>query len=404
MIDSSIIKVHALKNAVEHDGKAIIGSVINALFNEGLQKENIKEIMPTVVKIIAEVNTLSIEQQQKEFDNHPHKIAQRPKRIGLPELDNVGKKGIIMRFAPSPSGPLHLGHAITASMSYLYVKKYGGTLYIRIEDTNPENIYPPAYKMIEKEARWLFENKIKLVIQSQRMKKYYAAIEKLLKKNAVYVCTCSQETFKKYVKAKKNCPCRELISLQQRKRWKKMFDKKGYKEGEAVVRFKSGMTNKNPAFRDFPLARINTNPHPLQKNKYKVWPLMNLAVAVDDMELKITHIIRAKDHRDNAEKQKLIFKILRKKYPHDYYLGRIHLQDLELSTSKTRKEIESGKYSGWDDPKLFTIASLKKQGYTPHAFLGLAENIGLNEVDKTLSRKELLLLLNTYNKKNKEVK
>ena len=399
MIPPQIIKAHALKNAVEHDGKAQIGSVINALFNEGLQKEKIKEIMPHVTKIVNEVNALSIEEQQKEFDNHPHKIAQRPKREGLPELDHVGKKGVIMRFAPSPSGPLHLGHAITASLSYLYVKKYGGTLYIRIEDTNPENIYKPAYKMIEEEAKWLFGKNIKVVIQSKRMKKYYAAIEKLLKKNAAYVCTCNQEKFKEYVDAKKDCLCRNLSQKEQLARWKKMLDKKGYKEGEVVIRFKSGMDHKNPAMRDFPLARINTSPHPLQKKKYKVWPLMNLAVAVDDMDLKMTHVIRAKDHRDNAEKQKLIFKIMGKNYPQDYYLGRIHIKDLELSTSKTRKEIEEGKYTDWSDTRLFTILSLKKQGYTPAAFLGLAENIGLNEVDKTIERKELLLLLDNFNKK-----
>lgn len=389
---SDIIKAYALKNAIDHGGQAIIGAVINSLFIEGLKKEDIKKIIPEVQKIINEVNKFDEETQKKEFIKCENIISKREVREGLPEFQQVPKKGVIMRFAPSPSGPLHIGHALTASLSYLYVKKYGGKLYFRIEDTNPENIYVPAYKMIEKEAKWLFKD-VKIVIQSKRMEKYYQYVEKFLAKNAVYICTCPSDKFKTYVMQQKECPCRNLPLKEQKERWKKMLDKKGYKEGQAVLRFKSSMQHKNPAFRDFPLARINESKHPLQKNKYKVWPLMNLAVTVDDIDLNITHVIRGKDHRDNAEKQKMIFHILNKKYPEDYYLGRIHLKDLELSSSQLRKDIETGKYSGWDDPKIPTIASLEKQGYKPSAIIQLAEQIGISEVDKIMDKKELFLLL-----------
>lgn len=395
MMDDKIIKAYTLKNALEHKGKANQNAVINSLFNDGLKKENIPKIIPKIQSIINEINAISLEDQKKQFEFLESLVGKRKIREGLPELENVAKKGVIMRFAPSPSGALHIGHALTASLSYLYVKKYGGKFYIRIEDTNPENIYPKAYKLIEKESKWLFDNTV-IIIQSERMNLYYKYVERLLNKDAVYVCTCSQEIFKKYVQDKKSCPCRSKNN--QKERWKKMLDKDGYKEGEAVLRFKSGMDHKNPAFRDFPLARINLSKHPLQKNKYRVWPLMNLAVAVDDIELRITHVIRAKDHRDNAEKQKLIFKVLVKKYPESYFLGRIHLKDLELSSSQMRKDIEKGIYTGWDDTRLLTIASLKKQGYNPPAFHKFAEQIGLNEVDKTIDRKELFLLLKNFNK------
>src|SRR4030042_256112 len=91
---------------------------------------------------------------------------------------------------------------------------------------------------------------------------------------------------------------------------KKMLDKYGFREGQAVLRFKSDMKHKNPAMRDFPLARIVLTEHPRQKNKYRVWPLMNLAVTVDDIEMKMTHIIRGKDHLDNAKRQEMIYKVL----------------------------------------------------------------------------------------------
>ena len=180
-----------------------------------------------------------------------------------------------------------------------------------------------------------------------------------------------------------------------------MLDKsaKGFKQGEAILRFKSDMKNKNPAMRDFPLARINLTKHPLQKNKYRVWPLMNLAVSVDDIETKVTHVIRAKDHRDNAKKQEMIYLILKKKFPWTAFLGIFKFKDFELSTTKMKQEIDDGKYSGWDDPKLPTLASLKKQGYTPNAFLKFAEQIGLSGTDKVMDKKEYFTLLNSFNKK-----
>jgi len=176
-----------------------------------------------------------------------------------------------------------------------------------------------------------------------------------------------------------------------------MLSEKGFKGGEAVLRFKSGMKDKNPAMRDFPLARINLTKHPRQGNKYRVWPLMNLAVSVDDIEMKMTHIIRAKDHRDNSERQRMIYKVLGKKFPWTAFLGKIKFKDLELSTTKIRKEIENGNYSGWNDPALPTIASLKKR-YKPGAFWKFAEHIGLSETDKVMDKEEFFKLLDAFNK------
>ncbi len=399
-ISEDLILAYALKNAVEHNGNAQTGSVLSSLFYEGLDRGEVKKILPEIKKQVDKVNKLGLEEQKKQFLKLEKKTSQREGRVGLSELPKAGK-GVIMRFAPSPSGPLHIGHAMTACISFLYVQKYGGKFYIRIEDTNPENIYKPAYKMIAEESKWLFNNKAIVIIQSERMVLYYKYAEKLLKSGDAYVCTCDSEKFKEFVSEKKNCPCRALSAKENLERWKKMLLKtKGYEEGEAVLRFKSNMQDKNPAFRDFPLARINEANHALQGNKYRVWPLMNLAVSVDDLELKMTHIIRAKEHRDNAERQKMIFKALgkTKKIPWTAFLGRIHFKDLHLSTTQMRKDIEDGKYTGWDDKRLPTIASLKKQGYKPEAFWKFSEQVGLSEVDKTMSQEEYFNMLRQFNK------
>lgn len=392
-------KAYALRNALSYKGKANQGAVLSSLFIEGLKKEDIKSFSPTLKKVIEDVNALSLDEQKKAFEKVKSLITERKTREGLAELPDVSKKGVIMRFAPSPSGPLHIGHAITSCLSYLYVKKYGGTFYLRIEDTNPEAIDPSAYDLLKKDADFLFEGKAKIVIQSERMKFYYSYAEKFLNKEKAYVCTCSGDEFRAFSQKKKECPCRNLSKKEQLSRWKQMLAKDGYEEGEAVLRFKSDMKHKNPAMRDFPLARINEVEHPKQRNKYRVWPLMNLAVTTDDIEMKMTHIIRGKDQRDNAERQKMMYEVLGKKYPWAYFIGKIKFKDLELSSRKMREGIQKGTYSGWDDKKLPTIVSLKKQGYKPEAFWRFSELVGLSQADKVMDKKEYFHLLDSFNKK-----
>ena len=395
-------RAYALKNAISYNGKANVGSVISGLFNDGLKKDEVKKYSQKINEVVKEVNSLSLEEQKKEFGKIEDTVSHREGREGLSELPNVKKSGIIMRFAPSASGPLHIGHAMTSSLSFLYVKKYGGKFYIRIEDTNPDNVYPKAYKMIEKESNWLFDNLEEILIQSYRMEIYYKYVEKMIKNKSVYVCTCSSEEFEKYVNEKKNCPCRDINVNENSARWNKMLDKtkNGFKQGEAVLRFKSekGMKDKNPAMRDFPLARINETKHPLQKNKYRVWPLMNLAVAVDDIETKVTHVIRAKDHIDNAKRQEMIYRSLNKNPPWTGFLGRFKFKDMDLSTTKMRKEIEEGKYSGWSDSRLPTLEAIMNEGYKPSAFWKFAEQIGLSENDKVMDKKEFFQLLKSFNR------
>ena len=115
---------YALKNAISYGGKANVGSIISSLFHEGFSKEEIKKNSKLISEIVEKVNSLSKENQKKEFENLKEEVGHRKERVGLPELPN--NKKVIMRFAPSPSGPLHIGHAIASSYSYVYTQKYNG--------------------------------------------------------------------------------------------------------------------------------------------------------------------------------------------------------------------------------------------------------------------------------------
>lgn len=192
-------RAYALKNALAYNGKAQQGFVISSLFNEGLKKEDVKKYAKKISEIVSEINSLNSEQQKKEFENLKKQVKERKGREGLAELPNAKKGKVVMRISPSPSGPFHIGHALVFCLNLLYVKKYGGKFYVRIEDTNPENIFPKAYKMLEEESKWLSEGFAKIIIQSDRMETYYKYARKLIDKGDAYVCECSADDFRKYV-------------------------------------------------------------------------------------------------------------------------------------------------------------------------------------------------------------
>lgn len=400
-----IIRKHALANALKFNGKASPGAVISKIIAEAPEtKQFMKTVSFEVNEILQDVNSMKLEDIQKELENNfPEMLEkkEKEKREDLRELEGVNKeKGVIMRFAPSPSGPMHLGHAITGGLTSLYVKKYGGKFILRIEDTNSDNIDLESYDLLPKDGEWIFGNVSEVWIQSDRMKIYYDYIMKFIDLGACYVCTCSQEDFKKFSDDMKDCPCRKLSVEENMDRWHKMLDINQFKEGEAVLRFKTDMQHNNPAMRDFPLARINDSEHPRVGNKYRVWPLMNLSVCVDDIEAGMTHIIRAKDHADNAKRQEMMYAALgiKDKFPKTYFVGRYNFEGLELSASKTRAKIKSGEYWGWDDIRLPFLQALKRRGYQPEALLRYTMLTGLSPVDKTVSAEEFFKTINSFNK------
>jgi len=394
-----IILKHALKNAISYGGKASAGAVLgHVLAGNPNLRQNVPEVKKEIDKILAQVNSLSLAAQEAKLLSLAPEMLEEKRaevRISLPELPNAEKGKVVMRFEPSPSGALHIGHAFVFLLNAEYCKKYDGKLYLRVSDTNPSNIHEPAYKLIEQEARWITDCPFNFKLQSDNVETYYKYAEELIKKGKAYVCTCSSEQFKKLVDAGKACPHRELPAAQQMKEWKKMLTKgkEGYKEGQAVLRIKTDLKAKNPALREWPAFRITESEHPKQGTKYRVWPLMNFAVAIDDALQGMTHVLRGKDHIVNTERQLFIFDYMKWKKPHYIHIGRINFSNLKLSASATREAIENKEYSGWDDIRLPFLAALKRRGLQPGAFANYAIAIGPSKVDKTLSIEEFMQII-----------
>ncbi|MBI5072655.1 glutamate--tRNA ligase [Candidatus Woesearchaeota archaeon] len=399
-----IAKKYALQNAVKFNGTATMGNVIGKVLAEHPEhKKDIKEIQIIVAAAVKEINALSPDEQKVQLTVlAPELVGDKPKeqKHNLKELPTHPSGEIAtFRFAPSPSGPLHIGHAYVISLNYLYAKKYKGRFLLRIEDTNPENIYPDAYQLIPEDAQWLTNNSVQQTfVQSDRMDLYYTYALKLLEDGHAYVCLCDAEEFRKMIQEMQACPCRGNDPEENVKRWNSMLN--SYKQGEAVIRFKTDVAHKNPAMRDFPILRINESSHPRQGHKYKIWPLMNFSVAIDDMDTGVTHTLRGKDHADNAKRQEYIHKALGVDTPIPISVGRINFTgtNVEVSCSKTRAMIEAGEFEGWQDIRLPFVGALKRRGYQPEAFQKYAMEIGISQADKTVDMGEYFKALNAFNK------
>jgi len=395
------IRKWVLDNARKYDGKASMGAVVGKLLAENAEiKAKLKELTPDIKKIIDEVNNLTVEQQIKELEKLAPELLVEKKIVEekkLKPLPGAEKGKVVMRLAPSPSGVQHIGHAIVFSLSHLYCKEYDGKLILRFEDTKAEDIYAPAYKMTEDVLNWLCENRIhQIAIQSDRLETYYDYGEQLISKGKAYVCTCSADLFRDFMMKKKACPCRDLPVKENLLRWDKMFVE--YEPGAAVVRIKTDINDPNPAMRDWPALRINHSVHPRTGEKYKVWPLMNLAVAVDDHEMGVTHTIRGKDHVDNAKRQQHIYDFFGWKAPIHSYIGKIKFEGIEVSKRKLKAAIERGHYDDWDDIRLPTVAALRRRGFQPGAFHKFAQDMGIGLNDKLVPAVDFFKSLEAHNR------
>lgn len=399
-----IILKHVLKNALDFQGKANAKAVLGPVLREDEElKKDVPKTLKEIETAVKEVEKLSLEDIRKELQHLAPELLQEKKEEGeevkgpLKPLPNAVQGKVVTRIAPSPSGPLHIGHAYGASLNYEYAKMYGGKLILRIEDTNPENIYKPAYKLIEEDVQWLTGNQVaQVVIQSSRLGIYYDYAEKLVSKGRAYVCTCNSDQWRELKNNGQACPCRNLNEKENQLRYAKMFNE--YAEGEAVLRLKTEIKHPNPAMRDFAIMRVNEHLHPLTGKEQKVWPLMIFAVAIDDHELGVTHVLNGKDHADNGKKEALIMNYLGWKPPEYQHWGRINFEGFKLSTSETRLAIEQNEYEGWEDLRLPFLPALRRRGYQPEAFRRYALETGLSLNDKTVSREEFWKNINAFNK------
>ncbi|MED5309040.1 MAG: glutamate--tRNA ligase [Candidatus Thermoplasmatota archaeon] len=388
----------AIQNAIEYSGKAAPGSVIGRLMSirQDLRQYG-KVLSPLIAQKVAQANKLASDEgldylREILKNEAPELLEEREKQVkreGLPELPNAVKGKVVLRFAPNPNGPLSFGHARGIIINGEYAREYDGELILRFDDTDT-TVKPPlveAYDIIQQESEWLLGFKPhRVVIASDRIEEYYRHVDLMIDGDFGYVCECSAEAFREFRVSKTNCPCRINEVNYNKELWSKMLDGT-FNPGDAVVRVKTDMTLKNPALRDWPALRIQdtiANPHPRENiaSKYRVWPLLDFQSAVEDHLQGVTHIIRGKDLMDSTRKQTLLYEHFGWKYPETMYWGRVKVHEWGgFSTSQMRKDIEEGKFSGWSDPRLPTIAGLSGTGIQASALRSFWVELGVTQKD-----------------------
>ena len=387
-----LVRNLALQNALQYEGEGQVGSVMGRIMGT---RADLRQHAKQLPKIISEeVNAANSLAKSEGLDHVREILAQSApemlekkehvRREGLPDLPGE-TKGVVLRFAPNPNGPLSFGHSRGLVVNSSYAKQLSGELILRFDDTDT-TVKPPllsAYDTIAKETEWLCGFPAdRIVIASDRMEQYHNYAETSLNTGYAYVCTCTAEDFKEFRVSKTCCPCRDRKAEENMHHWNLMNDNEGYQPGDAVVRIKTDMTLPNPALRDWPALRIQTNPHPRIGDACRVWPLLDFQSAVEDYLQGVTHIIRGKDLMDSTRKQKLLYQHFSWQYPETIYWGRVKVHEFGgFSTSQMRRDVEDGVYSGWDDPRLPTLATLARRGIKPEALRNFWIEIGLSQKD-----------------------
>jgi len=376
-----IARKHALLNAIKYGGKANLKAVIGKVMGE--IKKDAKEVIPIVKKVVEEVNSLSLEEQEKEIERLGIKIEERKKeKRKLPPLPHAKKGEVVTRFPPEPNGYLHIGHAKAAFIDYEYARMYDGIFILRFDDTNPVNERKEFYDAQKEDLRWLGIDWDKEYRTSDNLPKHYEFAKQLLEDGNAYICTCSEEEIRKNRREMRECKCRNE-SIYGWNDFIKM------KEREAVIRLKGDMASPNTAMRDPVLFRIIDHPHPIHGTRFRVWPTYDFYGAVEDSISGVTHPFRSKEYELRDEVYFYLLDLLGLRKPYLMEFSRLEIKGMPVSKRKIKPLIEEGKVMGWDDPRLPTLRGLRRRGITPEAIKDFVLAQGISKSESTVAFENL---------------
>jgi len=331
---------------------------------------------------------------------------------------------VATRFAPSPTGPLHIGGVRTALFNWLFSKKQKGKFYLRIEDTDKERSKEEYKKQIIDSLNWIGINyDDKEYIQSKNIEKHKKIVEELLKNGFAYNCYCSEEEIKEQ---KEKCKKKGIPYVYNRK-WRDTKDLKIPKNIKPVIRFKSKISG-NSVIQDLVQGEVNIANSTIEDFvilRQNGTPTYQLSAVVDDHLMKITHVIRGDDHKINTFKQKQIYEVLKWNVPKFAHIPLIHSEEgSKLSkrdkASTVDEYIKIGILSdalrnyllrlGWahKDKEIFNLDEsieffdLKGIGKSPSK-LDMSRILSINEhYIKNMDEKELFNSLKIYSQKFKK--
>ena len=321
-------------------------------------------------------------------DNFIHEIIEKDL-----ESKKYGDK-VCTRFPPEPNGYLHIGHAKSICLNFTTAAKYGGKCNLRYDDTNPVKEDVEYVDSIEEDVRWLGFEWDKRLWASDYFDQMYEAAVELIKKGKAFVCDLTGDEIREYrgtlTQPGKDSPYRNR-SIEENLRLFEEMKEGRYKDGEKVLRAKIDMSSPNINMRDPIIYRIAHASHHNTGDKWCIYPMYDFAHPIEDAIEGITHSICTLEFEDHRP---LYDWVLREvgwwpTPPQQIEFARLNLTHTVMSKRYLKAMVEDGTVDGWDDPRMPTIAGIRRRGYTPEAVRQFCEDIGVSKSNSTVDVAQL---------------
>ena len=288
------------------------------------------------------------------------------------------------RFPPEPNGYLHIGHAKSILLNYGLAKKYNGKFNMRFDDTNPTKEKVEFVEAIKKDIQWLGADwEDRLFFASDYFQQMCEAAVKLIKKGKAYVCDLTPEQMREYrgtlTEPGKDSPYRNRSVEENLELFENM--KNGvYRDGEKVLRAKIDMASPNMNMRDPVIYRVAHMSHHNTGDQWCIYPMYDFAHPIEDAIEGITHSICTLEFEDHRPLYDWVVREL--EYPHpprQIEFAKLYLTNVVTGKRYIKKLVEDGTVDGWDDPRLVSIAALRRRGFTPESIQMFVDLCGVSK-------------------------
>ena len=309
------------------------------------------------------------------------------------ESKKYGDK-VCTRFPPEPNGYLHIGHAKSICLNFTTAAKYGGKCNLRYDDTNPVKEDVEYVDSIEEDVRWLGFEWDKRLWASDYFDQMYEAAVELIKKGKAFVCDLTGDEIREYrgtlTQPGKDSPYRNR-SIEENLRLFEEMKEGRYKDGEKVLRAKIDMSSPNINMRDPVIYRIAHASHHNTGDKWCIYPMYDFAHPIEDAIEGITHSICTLEFEDHRPLYDWVLREVGwwQAPPQQIEFARLNLTHTVMSKRYLKAMVEDGTVDGWDDPRMPTIAGIRRRGYTPEAVRQFCEDIGVSKSNSTVDVAQL---------------
>lgn len=301
---------------------------------------------------------------------------------------------IVTRFPPEPNGYLHIGHAKSLCLNFGTALKYGGRCNLRYDDTNPAKEDVEFVKSIERDVNWLGFQWDKKLWASDYFDTMYDAAVELIKQGKAFVCNLSPDEIREYRGTLKEpgreSPYRNRSVEENLELFEKMRAGE-FADGEACLRAKIDMASPNINMRDPVIYRVVHAPHHNTGDKWCIYPMYDFAHPIEDAIEGITHSICTLEFEDHRPLYDWVVREVGwwPNPPRQIEFAPLNVTTMLMSKRFIRRLVEEGKVDGWDDPRLCTLAGLRRRGYTPEALRKFCNDIGVSKADSTIDIAQL---------------